>query len=325
MNEYQFKSGLGETIARFLEQKHAAGHPYLDAERILGIFDTMAAQTFQGTVELTREMCDKWTELRSATPKSLAHNLTVIRQLGKYMNSIGLAAYILPEYLSGKRIRYEPHIFSDIEKTAFFRNINQCTYRKISPLKCYVAPMIFRLLYCCGLRSSEALFLTVEDVDLDTGKVMIRESKGWKARMVFMSPKLLENMKEYNSIITLLYPDRKAFFPKKGGLFYTSNILDSWFHEFWDCLPEASGITGNSPRVHDWRHTMITDRINQWVAEDRNIQNLYIYLSEFVGHSSFSSLDYYIHLTRGFYPEIEKRMSPVDHEILPEVYDYEEN
>ena len=51
-------------------------------------------------------------------------------------------------------------------------------------------PMIFRTLYCCGLRVSEATRLQCEDVDLSEGIITVREYKFDKTRYVPLS----ENM-----------------------------------------------------------------------------------------------------------------------------------
>ena len=113
------------------------------------------------------------------------------------------------------------------------------------------------MLYCCGLRSSEARTLLKEDVDLNSGKVMIRESKGWKTRIVYMSNDLLEVCREYCIILDKMLPNREMFFPNKDGKWYSTSIIDSWFHEFWDGLPEAKAISGNPCRVHDFLNTHI--------------------------------------------------------------------
>lgn len=50
--------------------------------------------------------------------------------------------------------------------------------------------VIFRLLYCCGLRMSEVRSLHTDDVDLDHGILRIMQSKGQKDRMVYLSEDL---------------------------------------------------------------------------------------------------------------------------------------
>jgi integrase/recombinase XerD len=315
----EYRSSLGKQIRIFVEQKRAVGHPYVSSASILLDFDTMLANEFPETDCISKKICDSWINRKKSNPKSLSHNITAVRQLAKYLSGLEIPVYIIPDRISAGREKFEPHIFTDGEKTAFFASIDQCLWRKVSPYRCYVAPMIFRLIYCCGMRSSEARMLKTCDIDLTTGKIIIRESKGWRARVIYVSPDLLENLTEYNTIIERHLPERKAFFPNKDGNFYSENILDGWFHEFWDLLPEASAVTGSSPRVHDWRHTHLTDRLNLWVQEGRNINALYVYLSEYAGHSNFSDTDYYLHLIPSFYPELEKRMAPVNEYILPEV------
>jgi integrase len=84
-------------------------------------------------------------------------------------------------------------------------------------------------------------------------------------------------------------------------------------------LPEASSFTGNPPRVHDFRHSFCVYRLNQWVREGKDINALYPYLSEYLGHSNFADTDYYLSLVPSFYPQMQTLMAPVNEAILPEV------
>ena len=186
-------------------------------------------------------------------------------------------------------------------------------------MRCYVIPVIFRLLYTCGLRSSEARLLHVDDIDLSTGKIYIRKSKGWEARVIYVSDDMLDLLRRYDRIIRDRYPDREAFFPNQSGDYYSKSTLGVWFHEFWDPLPEAAVTKGNTPRVHDLRHSFCVYRLNRWVSEHADLNALYPYLSEFMGHSNFADTDYYLTLTETFYPEFESRMRTVNTAILPEV------
>ncbi|MEA1962200.1 MAG: tyrosine-type recombinase/integrase [Bacillota bacterium] len=153
------------------------------------------------------------------------------------MNGIGHAAYILLGHVPDKQIKYEAHIYTDVELKAFFNAIDRCPASPFSPTRKYVIPVIFRILYCCRLRSSEARLLKKEEIDLQTGKITIRESKGWKARIVVMSDDLLEVCREYDSIMESMFPGRQVFFPNKDRNCFSQSILACWFHEFWDRLP----------------------------------------------------------------------------------------
>ena len=79
-------------------------------------------------------------------------------------------------------------------------------------------PAIFRMIYCLGLRPGEAKRLHRNDVDLTRGTVSIRESKGHKDRIVFMSPDLHEYCRNYDAAISAYHPDRTAFFPNQSGV-----------------------------------------------------------------------------------------------------------
>jgi integrase/recombinase XerD len=245
--------------------------------------------------------------------------VTPIRQLGKYLEGIGCEAYVIPGHIPDKQIKYEAHIYSDTELKAFFSAIDKCPPSPFSPTRQYVIPVFFRLLYCCGLRSSEARLLKKEDVDLQTGKITVRESKGWKARVVYMSQDLLEVCREYDFIIDSILPMRYAFFPNKTGNCFNVSMIDYWFHEFWDKLSESKTVVGNPARVQDFRHGFAVHRLNRWVKEGQDINALYPYLSEYMGHSNYADTDYYLSLVEDFYPEMEKRLSSINDDILPEV------
>lgn len=325
MTDYAFKSLLDVCIKDFISLKRALGYPYQSSARILHHFDLLAAEKFPGESTITREMCSAWIHLKPGEhPNGLLRRVTPVRQLGKYMKGLGYNVYVIPSHIPDKQIKYEAHIYTTVELKSFFNAIDHCPPSPFSPTRRYVIPVIFRMLYCCGLRCSEARLLKKEDVDLETGKISIRESKGWKARIVYMSEDLLEVCREYDSIMESMFPDRQVFFPNKDGNCFGKSMIDYWFHEFWDKLPESGAITGNSARVHDFRHGYAVHRLNQWVKEGHDINALYPYLGEYMGHSNYADTDYYLSLVEDFYPEMEQRLSSVNDDILPEVHHEEE-
>jgi integrase len=320
MTDYVFKSGIGTYIHSFVEQKQACGYPYRSSSQILHRFDLMVTVEFPEAVTLTKEICNKWISIKqNEHPNGLLRRITPVRQLGKYMNGIGVKSYVIPGHIPNKQIKYEAHIFTETELRAFFQSVDKCPISVFSPLRHYVIPVLFRMLYCCGMRSSEARLLKREDVCLDTGKITIRESKGWKSRIVYMSKDLLEVCREYHAIINRCLPECAVFFPNQYGKTYNGSSIDVWFHEFWDHLPEASSQAGNPARVHDFRHSYAVERLNRWVHEKQDINALYPYLSEYMGHSNFADTDYYLSLIESFYPEMEDRLGNLNRDILPEV------
>jgi len=325
MTEYRFRSPLGACIQAFIAQKRASGYPYESSARILHHFDLLISEQFPDESTLTRGICAAWLQWNPGEhPNGLLRRVTPVRQLGKYMKGLGHNAYIIPGHIPDRQIKYEAHIYTNAELKAFFHAVDHCPPSPFSPTRRYVIPVIFRMLYCCGLRSSEARLLKRADVDLDTGKIIIRESKGWKSRIVYMSDDLRAVCKEYDSIVESLFPSRQVFFPNRHGNYFNRAAIGYWFHEFWDRLPESGAITGNPARVHDFRHGYAVHRLNQWVREGKDINALLTYLSEYMGHSHYVDTDYYLALVEEFYPEMEQRLSSINDDILPEVHHEEE-
>ena len=67
-----------------------------------------------------------------------------------------------------------------------------------------------KLIYCCGLRLSECLSLTIHDIDATGGKLWIRKSKNQKDRMVPISRTMVEDLRSYWKIHRhplLLFPN----------------------------------------------------------------------------------------------------------------------
>ncbi len=321
MTDYVFMSRINGFIEDFIAQKRALGYPYVTSARILRRFDLLVYERFPNADTLTKEICTAWLHLKpDEHPNGLSRRVTPVRQLGKYMKGLGCDAYVLPGHIPDRQIKYEAHIYTTAELKAFFHAIDHCPPSRFSPTRSYVIPVIFRMLYCCGMRSSEARLLKREDVDLDTGKVIVRESKGWKARILYMSGDLTDVCRKYDSIMDSMRLARDVFFPNKQGNAFSGSTIDVWFHEFWDPLPEARRITGNPARVHDFRHSHAVHRLNQWVKEGQDINALYPYLSEYLGHSNYADTDYYLTLVEDFYPEMERRLSTMNEAILPEVH-----
>lgn len=326
MHDHIFRSKLADIICEFIEEKRSIGYPYKHSSAILVRFDAMAAEEFPTEDTITKAMCDAWIEKHAHLHQNtLTRDVTPVRQLAKYMNGTGKTAYVIPSYVGRKQLKYPAHIYTMQEKCAFFHAVDQCSHAvKNSPTKHYVAPVIFRMMYCCGLRESETLSLSVRDVDLEDGKITIRESKGWKARNVFMSDEMLEQCRQYEAAISRELPGRKAFFPNRFGDALSYRTLNKWFHGFWDALPEAKSEKTRNACLHSFRHTFAVDRLNAWVSERKDINAMYVYLSEYMGHASFRDTDYYLQLVSEFYPDMENMLASVNKEVLPEVCHEEE-
>jgi integrase len=306
-------------IEGLIEQKKSIGYPYDSSAQILKAFSVFCMNNYPNETILTKEIAMHWAERRQdENVNGLVRRITPVRQLAKYMNGIGIDAYIIPQGIPGKQTRYVPHIFTDQELWAFFAEIDQCAVSPYSPARHLVIPVFFRVLYCCGLRLSEARLLKVEDVDLETGKLTIRQSKGNKDRNVMLSEEVLNLCRIYHAKVSRIFPDRVGFFPNQCREFYNDNVVDRWFHLFWD-KTGITNISGNPPRVRDFRHTFAVKRLNLWVQEGKDLNAYLPYLSMYLGHAHLTETDYYLHFVPEFFPLFKEKTREKCAHLIPEV------
>lgn len=206
----------------------------------------------------------------------------------------------------------------------FFNVVDNLKPSIYSPYKTYIAPVIFRLFFLCGMRHSEVIRLEKDDIYDDYKCLRIKESKSWKERKIYLSDELSGMLKEYDEIISLLEPNRNFFFPScicDGPI--SNTTVSTWFKEISKEAFKDIPLKGSKRVIHSFRHTYATERLTRWIEDDIDVNTMYPYFSRYLGHSDYADTDYYIKLVSSFYPEMNKRMNKVNEEILPEVLDYE--
>ena len=214
---YPYNSKIKDYITSFVSQKRNAGYPYNSSARILKIFDEMIINNFPNETTITKEMIDFWIAYKPGEhPNGLLRRMTPIRQLSIYIKYFDDNCYVVPGHIPNKQIKYDPHIYTKEELIAFFNVTDNLKPSIYSPYKVYIAPVIFRLFFLCGMRHSEVLHLEMDDINDDYKCLRIKESKSWKERKIYISDELSRMLKEYDEIISELKPNRKFFFPSSA-------------------------------------------------------------------------------------------------------------
>lgn len=313
-------SGLAGHIRSLLEVKHAIGWPYVTSERHLRRFDQMCSRAYPGQDTLTREIAMAWAAARGGEHvNGQMRRITPIRQLGKHITALGLTAYVIPSGIPGKQVRYRPHVFSHQELRALFDAADLIRSSPWGGRRELIIPTLFRMIYCLGLRPGEARRLHRNDVDLTRGAVSIRESKGHKERIVFMSPDLHEYCRAYDAAISVHHPDRVAFFPNASGSFYNPMTIGGWFRELLVAArPLIVSRPDSPPRVYDLRHAHVVENINRWARAGRDPQALVPYLSLHLGHANPEDTWYYFHLAADFHPDLREIANAGIEPVFPE-------
>jgi len=176
---------------------------------------------------------------------------------------------------------YLPTILSKEEIKAIFNSIKNLKHKTI-----------LSLIYSSGLRIGETLRLKVGDIDSKRNVIIIRQSKGYKDRIVGLSPKILELLRNYYKV----YQPKEYLFEGQGGGMYTATSV----RRFFKSAVQKAGIK-KPVRVHNLRHSYATHLLESG-TDIRYIQNI-------LGHKDPKTTMIYTHVSN---KNIKNIVSPFD-------------
>lgn len=320
--EKAFVSKLTPFMKSFVAFKQSLGLKYLTSEYYLREFDQYCSK-HESEGSSLKEMVKSWVILRDTEcPNTQRVRVAPIREFGKYLQSIGhFDAYVVTNKICRKQTRTIPHFFTDHEIIRFFKACDTLVPRKENPVRHLVLPMYFRLLYCCGVRTSEARLLLRKNVNLHGGYIDVIHSKGPKDRRLFLPEDLRLLYLKYDAVIDNVLPGRTYFFPVKSYSCYQSQSIGPNFNKIW----RAAGLvheSGTKARAYDFRHHFAFATLNRWVKEEFDVNSMLPYLVRYMGHANLESTFYYLHLVPEFFSTFAEKTSMLE-ALLPEV-DHEE-
>jgi integrase/recombinase XerD len=313
---------LAGAIAGLICEKRATGYKYVSEQRTLARFEAFCASEFPGVDTVTRACVEAWIAAargRAVKPATVINLISPVRELARWLHRRRVEAYLLPGGVLPKPARYVPHIYTDRELAALFAQTDRCHYCPEVPYRHLVMPVLFRTIYACGLRCSEARLLRVTDVDVESGVLQIRDAKGGKDRQLPVSEQLRERLAGYHATLAG-QPGWEWFFPgATPDAPLTLNNVNRNFRRFlWQARIPHRG-RGHGPRVHDLRHAMAVNNLRSWFARGENVGALLPVLQTYLGHSSIGDTAYYLRLTAESYPDLIARVKQAFGDIVPPV------
>ncbi|AQS59611.1 tyrosine-type recombinase/integrase [Desulforamulus ferrireducens] len=318
MSNFIYEGPFGKHIQDFVQLKKAIGYKYDTEARHLKRFDEFTIDKYPSADRLSKEIVLDWGKKRSYEAQAnQCSRASIIRQFGKYMDSLGLDAYIIPKGYYPTEEQYIPHIYTPDELKRFFAETDKCHYCIECPDRHLIMPVFFRMIYSCGLRVSEARLLKVGDVDLDNGILIINHSKKDNSRLVPMSGTITKRCRDYARKVHP-FTDKKAyFFPALGGRPMT---IQNVYHNFRRFLWRAGishGGRGKGPRIHDFRHTFACHCLKRWVEQGKELSAYLPILKAYMGHDSFEETAYYLRMTADVFPDITIRLEGKYPDLIP--------
>ena len=104
----------------------------------------------------------------------------------------------LPTLVPKRPPAFVPYIYSHDELRRLLEATSLCEH-PCCKVRAHTFRALILLLYGAGLRISEALALTLNDVNLSTALIQIRETKFYKTRLVPIGPDLVRALTHYAS------------------------------------------------------------------------------------------------------------------------------
>lgn len=210
----EFKSGFAKSIESYLEYRDGMHYGGGGERKYLLSFDQYCAEHFPGENSLTKETVRSWFSNEIAKGhRALVNKAATIRMFARYL---GPSSYILPMSFVPKVPQYVPYIMTDDELRALFLAADRLSMHRLNPFLDETIPFLLRFIYACGLRPGEALRLKVDDVDLKTGEVFIKNTKRHKDRIIVASEDVKNLLKQFDMKRKIAVGKSEFFFLQPG-------------------------------------------------------------------------------------------------------------
>jgi len=298
---------LPELVAGLVALRHASGYRFKVPERVLRQFADHCHREGYPDGSITKEAVEGFLYGRHLRSSTVVRNVLALRQLTEHARAAGWNAYT-PAAPARVRVRHQPpYVLTDDEIRRLFAAVDSQPMSSFSN-KAMVDPVLFRMLYGAGLRASEALHLTLSDVDTMTGGgiLRIRDSKNGLSRTIPITCRLTATLEAY---IAAAHPA-----PAGRDYVFYSRAADrpvnqaTVYLRFRGYLADA-GIPHfpGGPHPHSLRHGFAVANLKRWAASGADLAAMMPYLACDMGDADLPGTQSYLRLTADAYPEVIAR------------------
>jgi len=305
-------------LQAFIDEKRLLGCRYTEEERLAHKFDDISIE-YDCSDGLSPELVNVFIKYQpnwQATTQK--RRISFLQNFGSYLINHDIQAF-LPGYDALRRatVNFKPYIFSHEEINGLFHLSDQihpnCRQSHI------FYPVLFRVLYGTGMRISEALRLTMSDVDLTENLIRVVDPKNHKDRHLPISRSLAEYCSWYCSKIHPIYHGNDLFFlSNRGDGHYSRNNVQVYFNTLI-CKMQIPyyGYKGGGPHLHCLRHTFCVHSLEKMLRENVPHGVALQLLSSYMGHRSLSATGKYLQLTAEAYPDLMERVESMYGDVFP--------
>jgi integrase len=223
----------------------------------------------------------------------VGYRLSTVRGFATYLHALDPAHKVpAAELLPQRPQRATPYLYSDADVTALMTAAKTLS----TPLRRATTATLIGLLAVTGIRVGEAVALDRNDVDLTTGRLLVRHAKFDKTRELWLHPTTLDVLQRYQRLRDRAAPvtGTSAFFVSSAG----TRLLYCNVHNTFHRLVARAGLTPRStscrPRIHDLRHSFAVQAMIDAYTTGQDGQVRLTLLSTWLGHVHPASTYWYL-------------------------------
>ena len=325
MSENNTYQGMfAELLGAFIEEKRSLGYRYKEEERLSFIFDRLSLG-YDCSDGLTAELANAFIECQpnwQATTQR--RRISFIQNFGAYLLKHDIHAFRAGVTAMRSMQSFKPYIFSHTEMDQFFDMADNIRPNCRNSHIFY--PVLFRVLYGTGIRISEALFLTMDDVNLKEQTFRIINPKNHKDRILPISDSIAEYCRWYQAKIHPFYHKDDLFFKSNRGTgcYHRNNIQVFFSRMIADAGIPTRGFKGGGPHLHCLRHTFCVHSLEKMIRKGVPHGAALQLLCTYMGHQSLSATGRYLQLTAEAFPDLMEKIEEATKDIFPVIAPLEE-
>jgi integrase len=327
VNGYTFEGHYADLCRRFIEYKQSVGYKY-SARNIRHIrqmneyLSQHSSDKVSDDYSIGKNIVLGYTAKKDKEAFSTQEKREItIRQFAIFLNYIGIYAYIAPWRVKPGST-FTPYIFTKEQICSILAVTDSLGYEKRSQNFQYMYPFLIRLLYCCGLRISEALSLKIPDIDFGERLLKIKKAKYNNFRLVPMSDSLFTALKKYMAQTGFSKTDEGFLFKDRKNNAYREHSILKQFKVFMQKADIPRTENDGLPRTHDLRHTFAVHSLDFMAEQGIDTYLALPYLMVYMGHRNVRYTEQYLRLTQASHENIIEAMEGFYIGLFPKVGEY---
>lgn len=286
---------LTSLVREYMAFRAARGfQPNRKVERLLTQFVASLPPAAAGGPLFTAGQTLAWAHTPpDGSPAWWSYRLSAVRQFAAYLAGSGLPVEVpaVRQGPGGPR-RATPYLYTQADIEALMKAAEDL----FTPLRAATMKLLTGLLTVTGMRIGEALRLTIGDIDLDDGVVVIAQAKFGRQRIVLLDATSCRAISGYlrrpDRHRLGVAPERPLLTTRRG-----TTVPDSNAHGAFHQMTQHAGLpvrAGARPRPHDLRHTFATQTMIEAYRSGAEPARTLTLLSAWLGHSNPADTYWYL-------------------------------